>query len=535
MLDRSDGISLRSGFLSQARKQREAPAAVVRGATYTYGQMDETAGRWARAIVGPEVCRAQRVGIFAYRSAVAYTGTVAALYSGATFVPLNPTFPREKTAAMIAQADLDAIIVDKTCLPHAEQVLEGAPNVVVLTPEFERSEVALPGARILDKTALELERPLEDRELPPLTPEDVAYLLFTSGSTGVPKGVPVTHGNASHFMDVMSRRYAVTSADRFSQTFDQTFDLSVFDLFMAWTNGACVYGMSPVDLLSPAKFITQNRITVWFSVPSVPAQMRRRKTLTPNSLAPLRLSLFCGEPLPQASAEAWQAAAPNSIVENLYGPTELTIACFVHRWDSNTSPELCRNGIVPIGRPYDGLSAMIVDDQLAPVAAGETGELCVSGPQTTPGYWRAPEKTAERYVELPVSNREKRRFYRTGDLVARLPEGDYVFLGRADSQIKVLGHRIELGEIEAVLLRHPAVVHAVAFGWPPEGAAEGTVAFVSGNDPDRDELLAIAKAGLPPYVVPREFIFVPEMPLNANGKVDRRALHARLTAQQASA
>src|SRR5205823_2660844 len=146
-------------------------------------------------------------------------------------------------------------------------------------------------------------------------------------------------------------------------------------------------------------------------------------------------------------------------------------------------------GVVPIGRPYDGLSAAIVDVQLEPVPEGETGDLCVSGPQTTPGYWRAPEKTAERYVELPISRWEKRRFYRTGDLVARLPEGDYVFLGRADTQIKVLGHRIELGEIEAVLLRHPDVVHAVAFGWPADAlAAEGIVAFVSGNDPNLEEL-----------------------------------------------
>jgi amino acid adenylation domain-containing protein len=437
---------------------------------------------------------------------------------------------------MIAQADLGAIIVDKTCLPQAAQVLAGTPDVRVLTPEFDRQTVNLQNANVLDREALANARPLKDRELPALTPEDVAYLLFTSGSTGIPKGVPVTHGNATYFMDVMSRRYGVTTEDRFSQTFDQTFDLSVFDLFMAWTNGACVYGMSPVDLLSPTRFINQNQITVWFSVPSVPAQMRRRNTLLPNILPSLRLSLFCGEPLPQSSAEAWQAAAPNSILENLYGPTELTIACFVHRWDSRTSPALCQNGVVPIGRPYDGLSAMIVDDQLSPVAEGGTGEFCVSGPQTTPGYWRAPDKTAERYVHLPVSKFEKRRFYRTGDLVARVPAGEYVFLGRADSQIKVLGHRIELGEIEAVLRRHPGVVHAVAFGWPPNGAtAESIVAFVSGDGPNRDELMSLAKSGLPPYVVPRELIFVPDMPLNANGKVDRRALKERLLTRQASA
>src|SRR5205085_12666281 len=142
--------------------------------------------------------------------------------------------------------------------------------------------------------ALDAARPLEDTELPPLTPEDVAYLLFTSGSTGVPKGVPVTHGNGTYFMDVMSRRYRIMPDDRFSQTFDQTFDLSVFDLFMAWSNGACVYSMASIELLAPTKFINKNQLTVWFSVPSLPAHMIRRNTLVAGSLPSLRLSLFCG-------------------------------------------------------------------------------------------------------------------------------------------------------------------------------------------------------------------------------------------------
>ncbi len=530
MLDRSDGRTLRSGFLANARSRGASPAVVVRGTAHTYGDMDRTARCWAAALMSSVGGRPERIGIFAYRSDVAYSATLAALYAGATYVPLNPTFPPEKTHSMVQQADLDAVILDKACLAQAEQVLGKRPTLPVLTPEFERAGLPFAGGTLLDASALRDMCPLADDELPSLTPDDIAYLLFTSGSTGVPKGVPVTHGNVMSFMDVMSRRYRITPEDRFSQTFDQTFDLSVFDLFLAWNNGACVYGMSPVDLLSPTKFVTQNQITVWFSVPAVAAQMRRRNTLKPQSLGSLRWSLFCGEPLPRASAEAWQTAAPNSTVENLYGPTELTIACFVHRWDPETSPALCRNGVVPIGRPYEGLAALIVDDSVRPVADGVGGELCVSGPQTTPGYWRAPEKTAERYVDLPVGRHEKRRFYRTGDLAARSVTGDYVFLGRVDSQIKVLGHRVELGEIEAALRSNPAVEHVAAFGWPMNSiSADGIVAFVSGNDPNLDELVAIAKTNLPPYMVPRKVITLTQMPLNANGKVDRRALQEQLT------
>lgn len=529
MLDRSDGRTLRTGFIANACSRPEAPAFVVRGAVHSYGETDVAARRWAAALVAANGIRPERVGIFAYRSHVAYTGTLAALYAGAAYVPLNPTFPADKTASMLQQADLDAIIVDKACLPHAEAILGKEPALTVLAPEFDRASLPFGGDKLLDSQAAATSSPLRHDQLPPLTPGDVAYLLFTSGSTGVPKGVPVTHGNAMHFMDVMSRRYAIRPEDRFSQTFDQTFDLSVFDLFLAWTNGAAVYGMSTVDVLSPTKFVTQNQITVWFSVPSVAAQMRRRKTLQPGILPSLRWSLFCGEPLTESSAEAWQAAAPNSRVENLYGPTELTIACFVHRWDPECSAALCRNGVVPIGRPYEGLAALVVDEQLKPVPPGDTGELCVSGPQTVTGYWRAPEKTAQSFVDLPVSRHESRRFYRTGDLVAQLPGGEYVFVGRADSQIKVLGHRVELGEIEAVLRSHPAVEHAAAFGWPLNGiSADGIIAFVSGNAPDTDELLGLAKSRLPAYIVPRKIVILNELPLNANGKVDRKALQQRL-------
>lgn len=533
MLDRSDGISLRSGFLRHAQLNPEAAALVVRGETRSYRELESKARRLAAAIT--QACggrRPERVGLFAYRSETAYTGTLAALFAGATFVPLNPTFPPARTADMIVRADLDTIIVDSVCLPQVSSVLGGSFDIRLILPDAQAD--AVPQARTLGHDEIAALEPLE--VLPPLTPEDIAYLLFTSGSTGVPKGVPVTHGNAVHFMDVMSRRYGITPDDRFSQTFDQTFDLSVFDLFMAWSNGACVCSMSSVDLLAPARSISRHHITVWFSVPSVPVLMSRRQNLLPDTLPTLRWSLFCGEPLLQSSAEAWQKAAPNSTVENLYGPTELTIACLVHRWDPATSPAMCRNGVVPIGRPYEGLAVAAVDSDLKPVGEGETGELCVSGPQTTPGYWRAGETTAQRYVEIPVGRRETRRFYRTGDLVARHASGDYVFLGRADQQIKVLGHRIELGEIEAVLRSYPGVEEAVAFGLPAGSAsAESVVAFVLGNFGDADALIDFSRSSLPPYAVPRRIFPVTEMPLNANGKVDRRALQEHLVESPALA
>ena len=296
---------------------------------------------------------------------------------------------------------------------------------------------------------------------------------------------------------------------------------------MAWERGACVYALEPLDLLAPSRFARKHELTVWFSVPSIPALMRRKNFLKPGVFPTLRWSLFCGEPLPQQTARAWQEAAPASRLENLYGPTELTIACLVYRWDAERSPAECVNVIVPIGRPYPGLGVALLEEELRPLPDGEAGELAVAGPQTVPGYWRDPEKTAERFVELPEFPGQ--RFYRTGDRVRRLESGDYVYLGRTDHQIKVLGHRVELGEIEAALCRDASVVQAVALGWPLEdGAAQGIAAFVSGTDIDTEVLRAASRDSLPDYMVPGQIAVLAEMPLNANGKIDRVQLSQRL-------
>lgn len=509
--------TLQSRFVEAVRAHAERPALVVRDVTLTYAELEGTARRWASVLVARVGAPPKRVGVFGFRSATAYVGVLAAQLAGATFVPLNPRFPPARTRRMAQMAGLDAIIVDKLGMTQLGEVLEGLePRPAVLLSDGEDAEL------------LRSATPLE--ELPPITMEDVAYLLFTSGSTGEPKGVPITHSNVRAYLDFCQDRYRFDARDRFSQTFDQTFDLSVHDQFLCWEAGACLFAMSPADLLAPTRFINTHQLTVWFSVPSVVAQMRKRGTLKPASLPTLRWSLFCGEPLPRASAEGWLAAAPSSTVENLYGPTELTIACAVHRWDPERSPAKCVNDMVSIGAPFPGLRAIVVDDSLAIVKDGEPGELCVAGPQTSPGYWNDATKTAERFVEMHGA-----RFYRTGDRVVALPDAatpdgvEYACLGRVDHQVKVLGFRVELGEIESVLQRDPRVVQAVALGWPMvEGSAQGIVAFVCGADVDVDALNATCKGALSDYMVPTAIHVVDAMPLNANGKVDRGALAEQL-------
>jgi amino acid adenylation domain-containing protein len=514
--------SLRGGFLKQVALRPEATALVVKGRQFSYGELDETARKWAGVLLHKLGRPPARVGVFGSRSRVSYTAVLAALYSGATFVPLNPRYPAARTRTMIELAELDAVFVDELASTQLPAVLDGLDRV----PWILRAE---------DDAGPEFtSSPSWNGALPDVSPEQTAYLLFTSGTTGVPKGVPILHSNVRAFVDWATNHYQFEPTDRFSQTFDQTFDLSVFDLFVAWEAGACVFAMSPVDLLAPTSFINRHALTVWFSVPSIPAQMRKRNLLRPDSLPTLRWSLFCGEPLPRMSAEAWQAAAPNSIVENLYGPTELTIACTVHRWDPATSPALCANELVPIGAPYPGLQAVLVDEQLTPVSPGDRGELCVCGAQTSPGYWHDPVKTAERFVRIPATGRND-IFYRTGDLAQQLPNGEYLHLGRLDDQIKVLGFRVELTEVEGALRKSEGVVHAAAVGWPfKEGTAQGIIAFVSGSSLETSVLTANCKAALPDYMVPSKMVIMDDLPLNANGKVDKPALKKMLEHQELS-
>lgn len=525
--ERDEPILLHSGFLSNANHHPNAIALTIAEREWTYAEMEATARQWASAILEGLGHQPARVGVFAYRSEVSYVGVLASLLAGAAFVPLNRTFPLQRTRLMIEQAELDAILVDKGSLPQFLEIIKDLKRVpsCVLLPDSESDDDLVAVTKVLDNTYLK-NVPVRN-SLPMVSADSTAYLLFTSGSTGIPKGVPISHSNVVHFIQVNQERYQFKPTDRFTQTFDQTFDLSVFDLFMAWNAGATVCSIQPIELLAPARFIREKQITVWFSVPSVATLLRKQGILHPNSFPSLRWSLFCGEALPKEIAELWQEAAPHSIVENLYGPTELTIACSVYRWNPSISPGECVNGIVPIGRPYPGLEAILLDEHLKADVQCTEGELCIAGPQTFSGYWRAPEQTLQKMIRIG-----EKLFYRTGDRVRRLPNGNLVYLGRMDQQIKVMGYRVELSEIEGVLNKQPGVVSSAAVGWPLEDeGAKGIEAFVvleKGADVTSTSILANVRSELPNYMIPRTIHFLEEMPLNVNGKIDRKELLKRL-------
>ena len=525
MKDDTENRSLYSGFLVSCEKYPGRPALEVDGQRFTYKQLRERACALAVTLQkhqpNPDP---PLTAVLAHRSVTAFSGILGALLRGTGYVPLNPNFPVERTALMLERSGCGSIIVGEEAIRTLEAVLSRLNrSLLVVLPA--NKDLAKLRAKFPTHTFLSTRSLHAAAEWKPtaVDPRETAYLLFTSGSTGVPKGVPVSHSNIIYFIDVAVNRYNINENDRFSQMFELVFDLSLFDFFVAWERGACVCCPNQGDAQLPAKFVVESEITIWFSVPSLAFSMKRMRMLEPELYPNLRLTLFCGEALLADVANQWSKAAPNSIIENLYGPTEVTLACTLYRWDSRKSPKESEHGLVPIGEPFPGMTAIVVDEDLREVSPGQTGELLMTGPQVAPGYWKDPEKTAAAFVTPP----EKASVhYRTGDLVRRPRPGEPLkYVGRIDHQIKIRGNRVELGEIEAVLREAAGIDIAVAVGWPiTAGGADGIVAFLGSKSVDLDSVREKAKLKLPSYMMPREYRLLADVPLNANGKVDRGAL-----------
>lgn len=528
-MKRQNGFrSLIDGFLESVERFPERAALVVDDKLLSYSDMYHCAGRIASAILRCEQNNSPLAAVWAHRSLAAYAGILGTLLAGKGYVPLNPKLPLERTCRMLSLSGCSILIVGKECLSQLPNLLASMdrPLTVILSEAFELEDSQTKSHRHSFIRADQLSGS-DFSSLNENNSGSLAYLLFTSGSTGEPKGVPITQGNVCSYVDYICRRYEVNEHDRFSQQFDLTFDLSVHDMFVCWERGASLYCVPEKLVMAPAKFIRDNHLTMWFSVPSVAGLLSKMRLLSPGSFPSLRCSLFCGEPLPAAYAQSWQEAAPNSIVENLYGPTEATIAIAHYRWVPEKSEMECANGIVPIGQIFEGQQFRIVDSCGEAVPEGVEGEFCLSGSQVASGYWNNPEKSSKQFAPLPGAG--ELLWYRTGDLVKLDKTGNLYYQGRIDHQIKIRGYRVELQEIESVLRKTCGTDQVVSVPWRVNnGSADGVVAFVSGvRHLDKASVLASCSAVLPDYMVPKNIYLIDELPLNSNQKLDRRKL-ARL-------
>jgi amino acid adenylation domain-containing protein len=500
------GISnaLHARFLRGLALSPDGVAIRVGQETVSYAQAHELALRWGGALAGT---RASAVGVLASKGVVAYVGVLAALYAGATVVPLRPDFPVARTRQMIDAARVGALIVDDKGLALVPELTGGSAGIAVLAPDASAD-----GPWLSPNAEDALSQPCE------VAPTDAAYVLFTSGSTGRPKGVTITHGSTAHYFGLLDQRYDFGPSDVFSQTFDLNFDCAMFDMFCAWGAGAEVLAIPPAAYRDLPAFLAQRGVTVWFSTPSAIDLIRKLGGLGADALSGLRWSFFAGEALTCRDVADWRVAAPASAVENLYGPTELTITIAGYRWSDELTPAIAINGVVPIGAVHGGHDHLLLDDDGR--STDDEGELCIAGPQLTPGYLD-PADEPGRFL-----NFDGKRWYRTGDRVRRLGGDDLAYLGRLDSQVQVQGWRVELTEVEHALR---GLVHdAVTVGVSGAGGLELFVFYTGAEVPTVSLIRALRKV-LPDGVIPKHYRNVDEFPLNANRKVDRKALTALAT------
>ncbi|MEU3625181.1 D-alanine--poly(phosphoribitol) ligase [Amycolatopsis coloradensis] len=476
------------GVTEAARRDPGAIALQVGVRALRYDELLDRAARIAAAVRARVDGPVRTVGLLCGRTPAAYAGYLAVLALGATVVPMSARWPAARVRAVSSAAGVQLVLTDA---------------------ETDAGGLAVPDDADVSTGPIAWPDQVGD-------PDDVAYVLFTSGSTGRPKGVPIRHRNLIGYLGDCIRRYDVGPGSRLSQTFALTFDPSVFDLFVAWRAGAALVVPGEQDLVTPTGFVRSRSITHWFSVPSIITLARRLRALRPGSMPDLRWSLFAGERLTLEQARAWSAAAPRSTVENLYGPTELTITCTRYRLPAGAWPSTA-NGSVPIGLPNEGLDAVVLDERGHPA---DEGQLAVRGLQRFDGYLDASDNTGRfTHAEDGVTAES---YYLTGDRVA-WTDGNLLHLGRIDDQVKVNGQRVEPGEIEAVLRALPGVDDVAVVAGEPEPGRVDLRAFYTGAA-ETCELSEQARAQLPPYMVPSRFDRLEALPVTDNGKTDRRRL-----------
>ncbi|MGW8720896.1 amino acid adenylation domain-containing protein [Streptomyces althioticus] len=467
-------------FTAQAAATPDAPGVRAGDEVLTYRELDARASYVARTLIEHGVTPGRTVAVLLPRGIDLVVALLGVAKSGGAYVPLDPEHPAERVAAVLADADPVLALVE----PGSD--LSGTRTLAV-TDEEAASFTAAPH------------------------PHDPAYLIFTSGSTGRPKGVVVEHGSVAAYL-VRAREAYPDAAGLTLVHSSATFDLTVTGLYTPLVSGGCAH------LAELPEAVGGPRPTF---LKGTPSHLELLDTL-PAEVSPSGTLVLGGEALRGEALRSWRAAHPDATVINAYGPTEATVNCLEFRIEPGT--ELA-DGAVPIGRPFADTRAYVLDAALRPVAPGVAGELYISGVVLARGYLGRPGLTAERFV-ADLYGPPGARMYRTGDLARRLPDGTFVYAGRADDQIKLRGFRIEPGEIEAVAAAHADVTRAVVLASEDRPGDARLIAWVTPETVDTEALRAHLADALPAYMVPSAIVALPAMPLTPNGKIDRKALPA---------
>ncbi len=444
--------------------------------------------------------KSHNIGLVTNDDIQTYASIFALWMEGHAYVPLHHSQPAERSNEIIGQADISLVLNSHP---------GGSFNAKQLLNTHD-----LPAAPGLEEPVV-----VADTEL--------AYILFTSGSTGTPKGVPITRDNLVVFMDAfMAAGFEVTEKDRCLQCFDLTFDVSVQSFLLPLIHGACAYTI-PHDQIKYSYvygLMEDHQLSFIVMAPSMIRYLR--PYFDEIDVPSIRYCILTAEASPLDLVDEWAACIPNAEILDFYGPTEATIYCTYYRYKrGGVNKQL--NGMLSIGVPMEGITGLILDDQRKILGQGEKGELCIAGGQLTRGYWKNEEKNTESFFIMDYLGHPV-RFYKTGDLCYYDEEGDIMYSGRLDFQVKIQGYRIELGEIEHHAREFMQGNNAVAIPFQNASGNTEIALFLEGEEDNTARVVQFLKTKLPPYMVPTKFIFKPVLPLNTNGKIDRKALKAFL-------
>jgi amino acid adenylation domain-containing protein len=516
----------------QAERRPDSVAVVLRDQTMTYGELEQRSNRLARSLKAAGCQRGDRVAFAIPKSTTALVAVIGILKADCIHVPIDTASPAARVARILQSSDPRCVLA---VAATAKLINELA--ALQLDPQ-------LPGVGWMDDAGADCDRvtsifhraDLESCSSAPVACQndsiDIAHILYTSGSTGDPKGVAITHANVIHFVEWATRYFGMNSCDRISGHPPLHFDLATFDIFGAFSVGAQLHLVPPDLVPMPneiADFIRVSELTQWFSVPSVLHYMAKFDVVKFQDFPALKRLLWCGEVFPTPALIYWMKRLPRVTFTNLYGPTEATIASSYYTMPTCPTEE---DAPVPIGIACDGEELLVLGEQLQPAPQGTVGNLCIGGVGLSPGYWRDPEKTA-----LAFPTKGGKRLYKTGDLAQVGPNGLVYFVGRSDSQIKSRGHRIELGEVEAALNTLEELKECAVVAIPTEGF-EGTLicsAYVP-RDSQTTHASVRSKLGrlLPSYMLPARWMCLEQLPKNANGKINRRQIQELFANQLAS-
>nr|WP_319947298.1 amino acid adenylation domain-containing protein [uncultured Shimia sp.] len=484
------------------------------GNTLSYSELTDRAGRLSSALIEAGVERGDRVGIFLPQSLEIPISIFGILGAGAAFVPIDPMTPQRRVAEIIEKCGIRTLISGGRQAHVLDQISAGSSQIDLVV-----------GAASINSRYLLWEQLADYAQSMPirLTEQDIAYIMFTSGSTGDPKGMVHTHANGLIYADNLVHYHGLNQNDRFLNLSPLHFDMSVMDHIASLLVGATTIIVPEATARLPASLTNlaaKERISVWYSVPYVMTEMLLKGGMDQHDLTAIRWMIYGGEAFQIKHLRALQLALPNARFCNAYGPAETHQ---VSSYDIGIIPD-DNDYVIPIGKPWKTVETLIVDENNDPVECDEFGELLVHAPSCMLGYWGDKERSEAAFFYQSIDGIIQKKFYRTGDIVTMQHDGMMYFHGRKDRQIKIRGNRVELDAVEAALFEHPSVTDCAVIKDKTDRFLIAAVLLAHDSEFDLKSLRGHCMASLPNYAVPSQFIEVAKFSRTSSLKIDRNAL-----------